>query len=234
MELESKVQQLEQEVTQGGDGGGRKRTSEHAIPRAPEQLVLKGHRNNVNVVRFHPVFNVLASGSEDSTIKTWDYETGEIERTLKGHTLAVQDLAFDATGKLLASCSADLTIKLWDFSTYECVKTLHGHDHNVSSVVFLPSGDQLASASRDKSIRLWEVNTGYCIKTLTGHSEWVKRLAVNTEGTLLASASYDQVSVFPGFPCAYRFFRCVVPIPPPLSLPYLVHSRCLVQEERCN
>ncbi len=52
-------------------------------------------------MRFHPVFSIIASASEDATIKLWDYETGEFERTLKGHTLSVQDIAFDHTGKLL-------------------------------------------------------------------------------------------------------------------------------------
>ena len=45
---------------------------------------------------FHPVFSVMISASEDATIKVWDFETGDYERTLKGHTDSVQDVAFDA------------------------------------------------------------------------------------------------------------------------------------------
>lgn len=52
-------------------------------------------------VIFHPVFSLLISSSEDATIKVWDFETGEYERTLKGHTDSVQDIAFDAQGKIL-------------------------------------------------------------------------------------------------------------------------------------
>lgn len=43
----------------------------------------------------------MVSSSEDATIKIWDFETGEYERTLKGHTDSVQDIAFDAQGKML-------------------------------------------------------------------------------------------------------------------------------------
>lgn len=50
---------------------------------------------------FHPVFSLMVSSSEDATIKVWDFETGEYERTLKGHTDSVQDIAFDAQGKIL-------------------------------------------------------------------------------------------------------------------------------------
>lgn len=52
-------------------------------------------------VIFHPVFNVMVSASEDATIKVWDYETGDYEKSLKGHTDSVQDIAFDNQGKLL-------------------------------------------------------------------------------------------------------------------------------------
>ena len=47
------------------------------------------------------MYSVVVSASEDGTIKLWDYETGEYERTLKGHTDSVQDIAFDPTGKIL-------------------------------------------------------------------------------------------------------------------------------------
>ena len=43
----------------------------------------------------------MVTSSEDATVKVWDYETGDFEKTLKGHTDAVQDMAFDHTGKYL-------------------------------------------------------------------------------------------------------------------------------------
>lgn len=146
---------------------------------------------------FHPIYSVIASASEDATIKIWDYESGNYERTLKGHTDVVQDLAFDHTGRLLASCSADMSVRLWDFQeSYACLKTLQGHDHNVSSVSFTPpTSDYLISCSRDKSIKVWEVSTGYCVRTLCGHRDWVRMVRLHLDGTLMASCSNDQ-SIF--------------------------------------
>ena len=73
------------------------------VPRAPAAYVLTGHRGQVLKVTFHPTFNVIASASEDATVKIWDWETGEFERTLKGHTRAVNDVAFSSKGDLLGT-----------------------------------------------------------------------------------------------------------------------------------
>lgn len=188
--------QYESERTSGGRGGSSgTEDGGNTLPRPPAKFVLKGHRDNVTAVRFHPDLELVCSASEDATVRVWDFEQGRVERTLKGHTGAVRDLAFDPKGVLLATCSNDLTIKLWDFtSSYSCVKTLHGHDHTISSVRFTPNGDQIVSCSRDNSIKIWETATGYCQKTFTGHTKWVRRVDVSADGTLLISGAMDQTA----------------------------------------
>ncbi|KAK8858548.1 nuclear distribution protein PAC1 [Kwoniella newhampshirensis] len=165
------------------------------IPRAPARHTLTSHRAPITKVAFHPTWTILASASEDASVKIWDWEGGEMERTVKGHTKAVMDVDFDAKGDMMVTCSSDLTIKLWDTSNdYTNVKTLHGHDHSVSSVRFTPDGEKLVSASRDKTIRVWEVSSGYCVKTFTGHAEWVREVVPSDDGRWLVSCSNDQTS----------------------------------------
>ena len=165
-DLEAKVTQYESE--RGNRNATSSTTPEAAFPKPPAKFVLKGHRDNITSVRFHPDLDLVCSASEDATIRVWDFEQGKFERQLKGHTGAVRDIAFDTKGNILASCSNDLTIKFWDFtSSYTCSKTLHGHDHTISCVRFTPSGDHLVSCSRDNSIKIWETSTGYCKQTLT-------------------------------------------------------------------
>lgn len=190
-ELEGKLSEAEKEFISGAPTR-EKRSPGEWIPRPPEKYELSGHRAPVTRVIFHPVFSIMISASEDATIKLWDFETGDYERTMKGHTDSVQDVCLDREGKLLASCSADMSVKLWDFQTYECIKTMHGHDHNVSSVAFLPTSDYVVSSSRDKTIKMWEVSTGFCVRTYTGHREWVRMVRVSLDGNLLASCSNDQ------------------------------------------
>ena len=159
------------------------------IPRPPAKSELTGHRMAITCVKFHPVFSVFVSGSEDSSIRIWDYETGEYEKTLKGHTNTVQDLSFDEKGDHLASCSADMTVRIWNFEGFECIKVLRGHDHNISSVEFAVGGDFIITASRDKTIRVWELSSGYNTKTISGQSDvttpsnhFVYRELENTDG----------------------------------------------------
>lgn len=71
------------------------------IPRAPAKHAMAGHRASITRVAFHPVFSLIASSSEDTTIKIWDWETGEFERTLKSHTKSVSDVDFDSKGSFL-------------------------------------------------------------------------------------------------------------------------------------
>ena len=132
LELETQVAQLSEDLQAAGKG--KKFNKAEALPREPAKHTLSGHRLPVTKVLFHPVYSVVVSASEDTSIKVWDFESGSFERTLKGHTDAVQDVCFNVDGSQLASCSADLSIKIWDFETGNCTKTLNGHDHNVSCI----------------------------------------------------------------------------------------------------
>ncbi|KAL6717624.1 Lissencephaly-1 [Lecanora helva] len=207
MDLEARNANLQSELDSATPTSLSRRNQDPSswLPRSPPRHTLQSHRLPVNCIAFHPVFSSLASGSEDTTLKIWDWELGELERTVKGHTKAVLDCDFGGPrgGTLLASCSSDLTIKLWDpADEYKNIRTLPGHDHSVSAVRFIPSGaagapasgNLLVSASRDKSLRIWDVTTGYCVKTLRGHADWVRDVAPSFDGRWLLSAGNDQTA----------------------------------------
>lgn len=196
MGLESRNATLQCELDALTPASLLKRTGDarNWLPQHPRHL-LESHRDPVNCIAFHPKFSSLASGSDDCTIKIWDWEHGELEATLKGHTKAVRDMDYGDTssGTLLASCSSDLTIKLWNPADgYNNFKTLQGHEHIVSAVRFIPSRNLLASASRDKNVKLWNVANGYCIKTIEGHTAWVRDISVSFDGQFLLSTGDDM------------------------------------------
>ncbi|KAK2590404.1 Lissencephaly-1 [Conoideocrella luteorostrata] len=202
MQLESRNTVLQSEL----DGINQEASKQNQdptswLPTLPPRYSLQSHKGNVNCVSFHPIFSSIASGSDDCTIKIWDWEFGELEKTIKGHTQAVRDLDYGGPkgGILLASCSSDLTIKLWDpANEYKNIRTLQGHDHIICSARFIPFGDAnggvenlLISASGDQTLKVWNVGTGHCLKTLRGHTDWVRSVCPSIEGRFLLSAGND-------------------------------------------
>ncbi|TIA82067.1 hypothetical protein E3P89_01422 [Wallemia ichthyophaga] len=196
MELESKNSQLSSELSTPAMATKRHNTA-HFLPSLPKHT-LSGHRSAVVALSFHPKFVLLASASDDCSVKIWDWDVGECERTLKGHTKAVLDVDYDATGTLLASCSSDTSIKLWDaLGEYSNTKTLYGHDESVSCVRFLSDSNTntLISCGRDESIRFWDVHTGYCTRSIHPHSDWIRVVLPSDDSSLLATASSDQTAM---------------------------------------
>jgi len=193
MDLENRNASLQEEVSMSPAKRAASQTD--WVPRAPAGRVLTGHRGEITRVIFHPFYQLVATASNDATIKIWDWETGEFERTLKGHTRVVNDIDFDSKGNLLVSCSADLFIKIWDTQNeWKNTKTMPGHDHNVSSVRFMPGDSFIVSAGRDRTIRVWDIALGHQVRLISGHDDWVRVVTPSDDGRLLASCSNDHTA----------------------------------------
>jgi len=156
------------------------------------------HHRSINSVAFSPDGKMLASASDDQTIRLWDMASGESRRELKGHIGAVNSVAFSPDGKMLASASDDQTIRQWDVASGESRRELKGQTYIVWSVAFSPDGKMLASASDDETIRLWDVASGEPRRELKGQTYIVgqrfivRNVAFSPDGKMLASTSSDQ------------------------------------------
>ncbi|KAK4116056.1 NWD1 protein, partial [Canariomyces notabilis] len=66
---------------------------------------LEGHSGPVWSVAFSPNSKLVASGSDDKTVKMWDAATGTCMQTLAGHSGLVSSVTFSPDSKLVASGS---------------------------------------------------------------------------------------------------------------------------------
>ncbi|NJO50646.1 MAG: CHAT domain-containing protein [Leptolyngbyaceae cyanobacterium RM2_2_4] len=151
-----------------------------------------GHEEPVWSVAIHPDGQTFASGSEDSTIKLWNLETGELVQTLSAQSGAARSVAISPDGETLVSGHGDNTVHLWNLTTGELQQTLTGHGEPVWTVAISPDGKTLATGSYDGIIKFWQLDTGELKHTLTGHTGPVWSVAISPDSNILASASSDK------------------------------------------
>ncbi|MEG4317512.1 MULTISPECIES: CHAT domain-containing protein [unclassified Microcoleus] len=151
-----------------------------------------GHTGKVNSISFSPNRKVLATASDDNTVKIWDTSTYKEIKTLIGHIDKVNSVSFSPNGNVLATSSADKTVKLWDTSTYKEIKTLVDENQEVRGISFSPDGNILAAATYSNNVKLWDITTYQVIKTLDGHKAWVNSVSFSPNGKMLASVGADK------------------------------------------
>ena len=158
-------------------------------PNRLSHLTLKGHTDTINALTFTPNGEMLASGSDDGTIRLWDSSTGTQLLSLSSEK--TNSLAFSMDGKTLASISNFSQIQLWNISTGRQLTSLKEQNDSVTVLAFSTDSNILASGSRDGVIQLWDISTGNKLTDLKGHVDWVSTLSFSPDGKALVSGSSE-------------------------------------------
>jgi WD40 repeat protein len=138
---------------------------------------------------------LIATGSDNGTIKVWNLETGKCLQTSTGNAPRVMAVATHPQDRLVVSSQDDGTLKLWDLSVpllsgLPPVRIYRGHRGLAMAVAISDDGRSIASTGSDRVINIWDVQTGKILQTLTGHTDYVVQLLFVDDRTLL-SRSYD-------------------------------------------
>jgi WD40 repeat protein/serine/threonine protein kinase len=163
----------------------------------PLKVNLKGHTNSIENYDFSQDGRLLATGSEDTTIKVWNLETdgGEMLMTLSGHRGRVDNVRISPDSSTLASISHDNTLRIWDITPEGSreVLTLGKHVGQIRDLSYHPLLERLATASLDGKIRIWNVRTGELLHILDSHGRMVYSVAFSPDGKYIVSGGADFI-----------------------------------------
>lgn len=142
----------------------------------------RAHEKDINSVASAPNDSVIASGSQDRTIKLWNPTDLTLVATLSGHKRGVWKVVFSPIDRCLLSASADRTLRLWSLQDYSCIRTFQGHTSSVLCAKFINRGMQILSGAADGVLKLWTIRSGECENTFDEeHSDRIWCIATPRE-----------------------------------------------------
>ncbi|KAI0767642.1 WD40 repeat-like protein [Fomes fomentarius] len=158
-------------------------TSETAAPRPPrvEYLAtLNRHSAAVNVVRFSPNGDLIASAGDDGMIIVWapttsphassygsdltpedlqyEKEHWKPRTTFRCTTMQVYDLAWSPSGEYIIAGSTDNCARIFTASEGKCVHEIAEHNHYVQGVAWDPLNEYIATQSSDRSMHIYNIS----------------------------------------------------------------------------
>jgi len=172
-----------------------------------EISTLTKHSEPVLSVAFHSIRNLLATVSEDNTVRLWHFnDDGSNIRCISslnwgnGLTHQATYVAFHPSRNLLAIGLLNNTANLWSFSDDGsnpiCRGILRGHFNWITSLAFHSSRNLLVTASADMTIKLWSFNDDgsnpVFISSHLAHENRVTSVAFHPSRNILATGSIDS------------------------------------------
>ena len=169
----------------------------------PDDLTM----NRVYGVSFSPDGQTLASAHGDRSVRMWDVETRELERTLggslihssierRGHRYAAHSVAFSPDGNILASGGKGGRVLLWDANTGRLKQFMLRHAGAVWGLAFSPDGNTLAAATEGGYVYVYDISNLKSVERkhrLRAHSERAWSVAFSPDGEFLASSGGDAL-----------------------------------------
>ncbi|KAL5110343.1 Coronin-1B [Taenia crassiceps] len=191
-------------ITETSGGGGFTVIPIKQVGRMPSVLpMVAGHTSAVLDIQWCPHNNdVIASASDDCTVKIWEIPKGGIGdepltesiATLIGHQRRVYLVVWHPTAQgVIASSSADNMTILWDSETQSQLISVE-FPNLVTCLSFNYNGSKLAACCKDGLTRIVDPRTGAFTKTGNCHEGKKPQMCVFVEGDRLFTTGFSRMS----------------------------------------
>ncbi|KAL2809354.1 WD40-repeat-containing domain protein [Aspergillus granulosus] len=149
------------------------------------------HTQAVNVVRFSPKGEMLASAGDDGNVLLWvpselqtqpglgedrsdDKETWRVKHMCRSSGAEIYDLAWSPDGVFIITGSMDNIARIYNAQTGQMVRQIAEHSHYVQGVAWDPLNEFVATQSSDRSVHIYSLKTKDGQFTLTSHGKFHK------------------------------------------------------------
>ena len=159
----------------------------------PTLSVPIGHTDRITVVAFRPDGKMVATGSNDRSIKLWNANTGHLLVSLEGHTTEIEHLEFNITGeRLLTTAATDTLARLWDTQTGKLVKDF-SNKYFIKFANFSPDGKMFMVSNTASEPTLYNSITGLPAVVLKDATKNIESVSFSSDGKLVATvpSSYE-------------------------------------------
>ncbi|CAI4229965.1 unnamed protein product [Auanema sp. JU1783] len=180
--------------------------------RNPELLISrpKQHRGSVYCLGFNPTGELLATGSNDKTIRLMAFNSEQCkigaEMEFSVHDGTVRDLIFledtmHRTSLLISGGAGVCNLYATDCTTGQVVQPMQGHIAPILGLyTWATNSHQFVSCSQDKSIRFWDIRSSQSVNVIhptasKSHSAPVTSVCVDPSGQVLVSGHEDATVV---------------------------------------
>ena len=105
---------------------------------------LKGHKDCITGISFHPETSQVATSSLDRTLMVFNNKSDNTRAyRFFGHKDAVLDVVYAPSGEVMASASKDRTVRIWVPKMKGGSLDFSAHNAAVRSLRFSPDGEKV-------------------------------------------------------------------------------------------
>ena len=153
--------------------------------------ILTGHRAAILDLQWSRFSEYVFSASADTTIASWDLESGLRIRKHEGHTEIVNSLAISPRGEeILVSGSDDGSVGIWDPRVKRAVDHIET-DFPITAVAVAEAGNEIYTGGIEGDIKVYDVRKKEVLYRMTGHTDTITSLCTSPDSQTLLSYSHD-------------------------------------------